>query len=1367
MIFTFSTLTSLRSSLSTFSHTSTSIIGVGSQAVCVSLAAFPMSRLTSPIDYSLGDTLDELLKRRTNFSTMMRLDVTVVEPVLVPSYQTRQTESVPIPRLFHLRQSRESNSSVRNHPKEVGSTFRLPPVESVTASPVEIVARNERIPIMRETTSARMLPQLSPSSPTRSFHSSPKSPLLERFSAVDASVHLKTSLEESVPTTLSKAEDGIQTIRDATESPPERFSQCMASPSSETGLEAVPVIDKYDRESLGIETYYVSSSSSTDNSTPMKRNAEAAVPKGEPLERLNNWKPPIPPKSKSEVGEADAAFSDVKTKNCLQLAVSQLRQQEASVTRLLREERTRSASFADDENTSLASDIKFTYSPVSSASFRTADFQRSPYQEHHAGCSSFTATPMTIYPSVSAHDLAFDNSTLAEHAVGTSECESRQQHDNAEAHLHSPMDVENNDQIFSDTKSPAQMDLASRSKNLSSCADSNCVNGDIEGAIAEDQTVATTVGDGMVSIATAIENLSFASSLSSKPSSEFDLEPENKRKGNKGTPPHVEWDGDRFASKEITVGANSSLYNSEASRDGRDLAQPGPEVRNKDLADSENVFFGLYNDIVYLLVHGNKQQDDNEPADAEGYDDQVSEQDSCASDRSDALDQEGDQYSKEGVPVLCFLCGHESADRLREEPKHITSQESNISAKSMKYGPTFEARDVFIESKKSSDDHSRESCPREIIDEHAIPSDFIPDEAIFDKADSEESDEAFDIEVPDQGIETIAFTPEIATAKYVDGVDEFEVSFSHHVESSKFVCWHPSMEAHRTRGWHPPFDNQHLSREVLFLKAARRLRHRPIPLHFDALRSTNVQDSSLSDKVFLAQGKADDDEIVEAIKSIQGRVEGRHLQSLAPDLARTFPRNSINEDRLPNIEQYLDGIENEHENLQGIKDLLLTESKAAISIKNVHLQPVQELGGSHNLYVELPVRNIPRPLLPPAGFSWKKELDVLTSIVNEDCCDTANDGDICLEANLSKVHSMRSITSINDLDVDSCANSVTRDATESKQRRSPGKLADEAEFFQNIGNEDTQTNRSHLLSWFSSLRISGFSNNITVSEFEEYLKQPAMNAGLDWNDIPVPDIADLLQSSETAMCHTLSKEPDKGNIAFASSVPLMHYTPLLETEPTDLQVALEKGGRATRESVVLLPLANHAPPTAKNDGENEPSHLLSAHGKSTDDAVSPLAHAEHISVLHSTTAQRIERVKDTGTAYDDSKTPLEQSSCKDKNKELIDLKGENVFDKDAIAITAQELSMDLIDFSPPDISVIEGPGDEETNEKIDLLKTKGSGVDSDMNNEAVDLMNFTDDKGIESISDTSSIYLIDLNTPGSSFAKGIVDEETKEIPIHD
>ncbi|KAI2513807.1 hypothetical protein MHU86_590 [Fragilaria crotonensis] len=1271
---------------------------------------------------------------------MMRLDANVVEPDFVQSLQTRQTESVPVSRLSHLRQSRESNHSVRNHPREVGSTFRLPPVESVTGNPGEVLIRNDKIPDMRETTSTRMSSDVSSKVPSTFFNQSPKVPFSSfnqpsgsadsgRGSSVESSVSAEMSPAEDVHNTLIRegSDGGNQLICDPAESASESPSQCLSSPGPSHSREVAAVPDRNDRESLGFEISYVSSSSSTDN-TPMRRSMEVTAVKDEAMQKRRNRKPPIPPKSKHELALADteAAFSDMKTKNGLHSNASQHRHQEASLAKHSLEERARRAPFADDENTSLASDLKFTYSPLSSASFVTSDDQRSPYKDHPTSttCSSIAATSTTIQPSSSNHASVSDDCNALEPENVTSEGDSHQPHDNEEVQLKSSMTTGHEDQIhITADKYAAPDDLASPStRRAKNGDDSERVTEDIEAVLAEYQSIGSAKGGGAISTATANEYLSFTSSLSSKPSSEFN--PEDDREGGERTASFKAWDNEHLASNELSFEANSDTFdNSEASRDLHNLVPSGPGGRKRLLADNENVFVGLYNDIVYLLVHGNKKQDDDEPADPRGYNDQVSQQDSCASDdRSGALNPEGDQVQKDYIPPMCFICGRVSTSRSQEETTHIKSVESNISAKSIQCGPTVEARDAFIENANSSNENSRESCPRETIDEHMIPSDFIPDEAIFDKADSEESEESCDFVISDKRTEGIPLSAEVATTEYVQGVDEVKGSVLHHMESSEFVCWHSSADPH-------PYDDQPRPSESLFLKATKRLEHQPImPPHLSAFHSKTGQDYSTPVCRIL---KSDDDEILQAVISIQERVERTQSRSLAPDLARGF-RHNINED-VPNIDQYVDSLENQWICLQKVKDMLFADLKPPVSTCTVHVQPVQELGESRNMHIELPVSNIPRSVLPQEAFDWKKELDILKAIVKEDFCDKTSNSDYCLETTLSRDISIRSIKSNGEVNAGYSVKPASTAAFESQSfNQSPSEVNDESEFFQ-ISNQGTHDDRSTFIAWFNSIQKVGWSNERIDSEFENYLNQPARNADLDWQSIPVPEIEGQLQRLEATFVQTVKTPPNETRSKCAGD------RPVLQLKPTALTDKVAKGIERRSGNTNLPPQVE----------ENDQSHLFSIPGDSIKEVVSSQFSRRDVALNSESVERAVRTAEETATRYSDPNKPLENGMDKD------DLKSLNC--DDGIENTGANSSLDLIDLNTPESVVIESQIDEESPEMID---SKASGIAG--NNEDVDKKNSMHDDDIGRTVEVSSMDLIDLHTPENSAVEEVTDHESNE-----
>jgi hypothetical protein len=920
--------------------------------------------------------------------------------------------------------------------------------------------------------------------------------------------------------------------------------------------------------------------------------------------------------------------------------------------------------------------------------------------------------------------------------------ESDQPHDDEEVQLKSSMVQEDQMDITAD-KYAAPDDLVSRTRRVKSCNESDHATEDIETALAEDQSTGRAKGDGAMS--TANENLSFTSSLSSKPSSDFNTQTEVDREG---TASYAVWDDDHLASNELSFEANSDTFdNSEKTGDLRDLVPSGPGVRKRLLADNENAFIGLYNDIVYLLVHGNKPQDDNEPADPRGYNDLHSQQDSCGSDRSDVLDPEGDQARKEDIPAMCFLCGNVNPYRSSEENMYIKSFESNISATSIQYGPTVEARDAYIENVNSGNENSRESCPRETIDEQMIPIDFIPDEAIFDKADSEESEESCEVEINEKGTEVISISAEVATKKKVEGVGEVAISVSLHVESSEFACWHSSADHH-------PFDDEDRPRESLFQIASRRLEHRPImPPHVDAFHSKKDQEHSTDVNDVL---KSDDDDILQVVMSIQARVESTHSRSLAPDLARRF-RPDFDED-LPTIDQDMDSIEIQWIRLQKVKDILFAESKPAISTSSVHVQPVQELGESRNMHIELPVGNIPNSVLPLEDFNWKKELDILNAIVKEDFCDKTSNSDFCLETTLSKETSIRSIMSIGELKAGYSVKTLNRAVPECE---SQSEVNVEAEFFQ-ISNQDTHDDRSSLLAWLNLMQKIGCSNERTDLEFENYLNQPAKNADLDWQNIPVPEIEDQLQRLEATCVQNVKKSPNEARRKRVRNRPLLQ---LASTALTDkVAKAHEPSSESANSQHRVYELL--APPDGAE--ENDQSHLLSLPGNAIKDATSS-QFSEREETVNSKSDTRIVRTaQEAATRYGDSNASLDSGMVKD---DLNSLKTEDV-----IEATAAKSSMDLIDLNTPESSVLESQTDElcaqescvlesQTDEEVTHEMNDCNATGIAKNKEDVDAKNSSCDDDVRNTAELSSADLVDLQTPENSAVEGVSTHETNEMVI--
>jgi hypothetical protein len=104
---------------------------------------------------------------------------------------------------------------------------------------------------------------------------------------------------------------------------------------------------------------------------------------------------------------------------------------------------------------------------------------------------------------------------------------------------------------------------------------------------------------------------SFASSLSSKPSTD---EEGVSSLAKKAKDVASSWGGNKYLSTSIndfTMETNT-CDNSDQSQDEHDFGMSYEHfqgtVDNNDPGNSDNIFVSLYSDIVYLLVHGNKQK---------------------------------------------------------------------------------------------------------------------------------------------------------------------------------------------------------------------------------------------------------------------------------------------------------------------------------------------------------------------------------------------------------------------------------------------------------------------------------------------------------------------------------------------------------------------------------------------------------------------------------------------------------------------------------------------------------------------------------------------------------------------------------------
>ena len=885
-----------------------------------------MTRLTTPIDYSLDSSVDEILKKRTKFSTMMRPhDVDADEPAFLLAYLARQTKSAPTfpsSPTFPHRHSNEPERTVRDRSKEAHSAFRLPSAGSMnccvsTCESIEVLSLHDNTPVLRRSQYPRTCPARLPRSPTNSLSQTSGSTSVVRFFSVNTYAKRpirSISLTQGTSATIGsqKKETTTHLKTDYKLSHPEYSSDDLAPQSlpPNCGGSAFTDVDTEQNEISTAEMYScVSSSTSTDHSRgirymSMVHDSDAPTAEDRDEGRSKSRKTPtIRPRSKNELHRAqpeveiETILREVKRKSPSQPSASQLVLHEANIERILREVRSKSHPSADDEN-NLSSDLTFTYSPISSASSLTSiDEQRS---------ASGKEPPISTASSSAktSNDLPSDKNA----SIASTE------------------------------------------------------------ATADDST------------------------------NTFD---------------------ESYASRESCVGDDYS--------------------RNSD-----NLFTGLYDGIVEIFWQPKKQKEEGEQANAKVYDENANQVDSFGSDTSTVFRQHYDPASQKDTGGLCFSCGNQSAHQAAVEGQIWTSQEFNYSAELAHNEPSRDARDIFTESELVKEEDSRESCPKETGDEDVIQKDNILLEAIFDTTESEESDKRFEKAPSDESI--------IYSKCDTEGEEAYETvtdTIAKLVEAGDETAAHDVVETNNS-----PQANAYIcvclqEDESLLQIAMAKPGHRIIQPRRDKLRqqdsfhgnkTVGVRSAGCENTVpegskrvanndafdgtaatFEQDYKLDEKEVLAAIQSIKDRVGGKS-KNLVPmgaftDLAGTF-RPRQHDVNLPEFDQYMDSLEDSLEGFsRSSKGLLTIELKAAVSTDCVHPQPVQDFGQCRNQHINLPVYNMPKPVLPAEKFNWRKELDTLEAVVKEDICCQPQDVNYYLSANATEDNSMESTEFIVDLNI--------------------------------------------------------------------------------------------------------------------------------------------------------------------------------------------------------------------------------------------------------------------------------------------------------------------------------------------------------------
>lgn len=1096
-----------------------------------------MTRLTRPIDYSLGNSLDEVLKRRTNFATVMRPGVPEA------SHLARQTESSPTSRSDRPRRAKEVGHYVKNHPKEAGSVFWLPGAESISPTNIEPVSRHDKNPIRRESTTTRTSPERFPSPLTAS------------------SVTSRKIVPKKVEGTIHKTGKTSQSGRQS-EVPNHGARQRISANSQSRNA----VIGKAYDATFAEDIYSYVSSSSTDL-------ASTAVDIEEPLTvdpslgKSSIRKPPIPPKSKTELSsirseaEVKSAFQEFKTRIPSQPTLFQSRHHDASAAKNLTENRSKSPSVVDDENTT-SSDIKFTYSPISSASFLTStDDQRNAYTDASIPVSSVTAAGGPKANELQGSDMMPTEESDPAKSTGWAQRNALPATEEASMNSSMAVVVANDDGCSMNDRTPFE-------KDQKQPADNRTDDAEIRG-VPRSTKKSTQTGHTKTAAADASQSEgvitahSFASSLSSKPSTDEE-EASSLAKKPKGIA--TSWGGNKNLSTSIndfTMETNTCDNSYESHDFGMSYEHFQGTGDNNDAGNSDNVFVSLYSDIVYLLVHGNKQEEGSERNIARPDEEFTSQIDSCASDTSGALDPEDDQTSLVETQAFCFLCGNHAARQPADLHPNWTLQEFKLSAEMEQSAPPCEARDVLTESECVAEEDSREPCPRETV--HEIPKDYIPDVGIFDN-ESEESDDTDD--------ECIAVTKHSeegestrGTGKQppMDNTEKVE-AVSYH----KYFYWPSCIEQVKRE-----------SPEPLLQKAMATLGHRPAKglgflvqgsptfintNDFDEQNSVvqlSHRDSSESNNV--QTNEIDDKGILEALNSITNRVQQAKSERPAPaDLTQPFTYGTI----LPDIDRYMDSFEGPLAVLsRGAKDMVATELNAPVTTDLLHPQPVQELGESQNMYIELPVGEMPKPVLPPETFNWKKELHMLEDIVREEiCCKPVDEegGQIAIILRDKFVALSTSVVDVITDPLKGCTEEQIDVSEHMKQTFSDA--SNETSYHCEFVHEQdfVQNDQLRVLAWLASFQDVDIAHSRTLEsaqelkenskktilpDLEEYLNQPTVNLDLEWQDIPVPMIEDLLLTSpsfQAYLSQPCSETPSELCLGWQS----IHVTHLMDESPS-------------------------------------------------------------------------------------------------------------------------------------------------------------------------------------------------------------------------
>jgi hypothetical protein len=1021
-----------------------------------------MMSYRKPIDYSLGDSLDEMLKRKTNFSKMMRHNDSAAEPVILSPNRSSQSGSSLI--LSHNEDKYVvPEYSMRKIQREVNAPFLLPQMDqypdSITASwnmsntlrnPIgkiisdDVLGKDLVMHSRHDESSKRREYKSSRCSPERSHRnlSYSATSTYGLFELLPEDFSLLTSDVEASLVVTSSLQDG-QYDRFMTTG---AWDQNHFSSKADVKKEAPGKRHLIDYDRLGsspTELYtYISSSSSSTDLNGLKSLNSITPNQFSFLGQTSSRKPPKPPRIKmgknllSSSVAVDALKESEAMKRTNQILNSLI---DSDSNKMCIETPAKSTSFNDDDITEL-SDLRFTYSPTSSASCLTPNNLKQRFLD-------FPSNDKHVQGNEELVTLYYDDKSTKE--INPSFLETQL----------NPKDHE--------------IDSDSFNSSLVVVVDDNrLLNDSISiGGVGHDNTRQTTnfkVGEvyqdesfkaaGPILKNHELDQVSFPSSLSSTTSMRY-YESISSISPHKIGHDTIKNEKDSFSS----IISSEKKRNIELDDDQSDIRRKLSSCSNtkEDVDKHENVFIGLCNDIAFLMTHG------------------IHENEQIAYDEKSILDSStySETFYQENKDAktnfhFCLQCGiddiGENLDELNENISydntissheafkviHVVSGDQQRASKEIEI-ESFSEKNVF-EPTIANTLLDNEVCdelnnfnieihlPGKVVDMNELESVLIEFEPcngsevhstfkqshfggkksklrVINESDESKALPRMDIHVVEK--QDVFFDDNfhpptsssnrahlVADLLHGDNIQD-EVSMCTEVQRTNgedkilpdlidASLTHPKRLENeddftrvRYSRWHYGENERfHNHEETLFrqskntIQMLKRLERRDSG-SYENQKEPYLPDSNASAVLFEKKTfDLDETEIILALQGINKRVNSAMPHCLVPmgafsDYARTFRPNYL-ESRLPDIDGYFDTIDvslKVYE--QGLKDKFFSEMENRIA--DVYIQPIFDLGESSNHHIDLPVDELPQVNIRYCPSKIMKELRIFNQILQD------------------------------------------------------------------------------------------------------------------------------------------------------------------------------------------------------------------------------------------------------------------------------------------------------------------------------------------------------------------------------------------------